>query len=213
MNLDAVGCVGSRALPPSSHPCCAQPSSSLAAALCKLSLSHRILSLSSYHTCSGTSEGGEKKEQTGVALGLQLPTAALHATPWNYYIVYIYICITPRTLSQYFVASPRSVRCLKLFKALRGFYFVSLRCVFFSFSFFHFNFLSRQSTVSKKQLTRSSWTQHTQSPSPSSPNSTAETPTRWPRFAVPALTGHRFSSFYFAIPNPRYRSSEGGWCE
>lgn len=150
MNLDAVGCVGSRALPPRtpSHPCCAQPSSSLAVALCKLSLSYRILSLSSYHAWS---------ERQGLLWGyswqrlLCMPdTSFCRSAPANYYI-HIYICITPRTLSQYFVASPRSVRCLKLFKALRGFYFVSLRRFFF-----HFNFLNRQSTVSKKQLTRSS---------------------------------------------------------
>lgn len=129
---------------PCSYPYCAQSSSSLATALCKLSLSYRILSLSSYHTCSGT-VGAERQ---GLLWGyswqrlLCMPdTPFCRSAPGNYYI-HIYICITPRTLSQYFVASPRSVRCLKLFKALRGFYFVSLRRFFF---FFHFNFLSRQS--------------------------------------------------------------------
>lgn len=60
-----VPCRHSRAAPAPA------PTGSPRPALCKLSLSHRILSLSSYHTCCA----GHR-----AALGLQLPTAALHAT-------------------------------------------------------------------------------------------------------------------------------------
>lgn len=117
---------------PCSFPYCAQSSSSLATALCKLSLSYRILSLSSYHTWPGTVGA----ERLGLLWGyswqrlLCMPdTPFCRSAPGNYYI-HIYMYNAPH-VKPIFCGEPPKRPMLKVIQSSTRFLFRFASSFFF----------------------------------------------------------------------------------